>query len=161
MPTAGLAVAKTNIKHPELTDETFNEWYTNEHIHHVVDSGLSDLAIRYKNLNPKAKYQYLAVYRVPDVAKFADEKLRASIKTDSQLLPGKEPGTKGGTWMDVTEHDILAYETIQSFEAPNGQEGRGKGIVTVEVEPGDDDDLDDWYRKQVRVNRPCLLQSKA
>ena len=152
MPTAGITIAKTTPKHPDLTEETFNEWYTNEHIQHVVDSGLADLAIRYKNLNPKAKYQYLAIYRVPDVAKLADEKLRGSIKTDSELLPGKEPGSKGGTWMDTTEHELLAYETIQSFEGPNEQKGRGKGIVTVAMEPIDDDDFDDWYRKQVRAN---------
>ncbi|KAF2101990.1 hypothetical protein NA57DRAFT_73430 [Rhizodiscina lignyota] len=149
MPTAGLLFAKTSPKHPDLTEEVFNKWYSTEHIQDVVDAGLADLAIRYKNLDPKAKYQYLAVYRIPDVSKLSDEKFMATIKKDSKLLPGKEPG-KNGEWPDVLDAEIPGYEILQSFEGPNDQKTRAKGIVTVAMEPaeGTDDDFDDWYRKQ-------------
>lgn len=151
MPQAGLLIALTNPKHPDLTEDTFNKWYSTQHIQDVVDAGLADIALRYKNLNPKAKWQYLAIYRIPDTSKLSDEKFMGSIRKDSDLLPGTEPGSKGGTWMDTVETDLPAYEPIQSFEGPNEQKTRAKGIVTVGMEPaeGTDDDFDDWYRKQV------------
>lgn len=123
----------------------------------MVDSGLSDLAVRYKNINPDAKWKYIALYRVPDLSKLQDEKLMASIPKCSDSLPGKEPGTKGGDWPDVLENEIVAMETIQSFEGPNEVKQRGKGIVTVGMEPeqGSDQDFDDWYRKQVGGGTRC------
>lgn len=127
---------------------------------HVVDSGLADLAVRYKNLNPDAKWKYLALYRVPDLSKMQDQKLMDSIPKNSDSLPGKEPGSKGGNWPDVLENDIAPLEILQSFEGPNEVKERGKGIVTVFMEPqqGSDDDFDDWYRKQVGLR--CYPKSQ-
>lgn len=54
MATPGLLLVQSKPKHLELTEEVFNKWYSAVHIQDVVDGGLVDLAIRYKNIDPKA-----------------------------------------------------------------------------------------------------------
>jgi hypothetical protein len=93
-----------------FTEDKYNEWYTDHHIHHVVDSGLSDLAIRYKNTNPDAKWPYICIYRIPDLAKMADESVTGNIATTHELLPD------GKTWMDVLDVERRIFKVIQKFE---------------------------------------------
>jgi len=149
-PVAGLLFVKTKPNHPDLTDQVFNEWYSNEHIHDMAKSGLTDLIVRYKNVNKTAAWPYLAIYRLPDVAKLQDQKLMASIPTTSKLLPGKAKGSKGGVWKEVVAAEMTPYRRTQTFEGQIPRPGRGKGIVTVTTEPavGGDKDYDDWYRLQ-------------
>lgn len=149
--TAGVLIAKSNPSHPDLADATFNEWYSTQHIQDVCTSGLADLAIRYKNIDPSGRWQYLAIYRVPDLAKAQDPAFMASIRKDSPLLPGKEEGSKGGNWMDVLDIQIEVFELIQRFEGQTRTGERARGVTTVGMEPaeGTDEDFDRWYRLQV------------
>jgi len=149
-PTPGLLLVRSKPTHPELSEETYNKWYSTQHIQDVVDGGLADLALRYKNVDPKAEYPYLALYRVPDLAFLQDEKKMGQIPSTSDLLPGKEKGSKGGDWKDVIEAEIRPYAVIQKFEGQNEKPARGPVIVMVGMEPkeGTDDEFDEWYRKQ-------------
>jgi len=145
MPTPGLLYALSKIKDPSLSEDNYNDWYSNHHIHHVVDAGLADLAIRYKNTNPNAKWPYLAIYRMPDVAKMQDEKVMGAIASKHDLIPN------GQTWMEALEADIRPFVLLQKFEGQVPKEGpRGKALRTVLVEPaeGGDEEFDEWYRKQ-------------
>jgi hypothetical protein len=149
-PTAGLLYVTSRPTNPELTDKDFNNWYSNEHIHDIVKSTLSNLVVRYKNVNTTAKWPYLAIYRLPDVARLRDQKVMGSIPATSKLLPGKQKGTKGGAYKDVIAMDMRAYSRSQTFEGQIPKPGRGKGLLTADMEPatGKDADLDDWYRRQ-------------
>jgi hypothetical protein len=146
----GLLYVTSRPTHPELSDGTFNEWYTNEHIHDMVKSGLTDLVVRYKNVNTTAKWPYLAIYRLPDTAKLQDQKVLGSVPATSNLLPGKTKGSKGGAYKDVMDMEMRAYSRTQTFEGQIAKTGRGKGLTTASMQPanGTDADFDDWYRRQ-------------
>jgi hypothetical protein len=146
--TSGLLLVYSRPTHPELTESVFNEWYSDVHIHDMVKSGVTDLVLRYKNVNTTAQWPYLAVYRLPDPAKLADPAVMGSIPATSQLLPGKEKGTKGGAFKDIMAMDSKTFSRIQTFEGQIKKSGRGKGLVTSAMEPGNEADYDDWYRHQ-------------
>jgi hypothetical protein len=150
----GILVVYSKITHPDLTDAVFNQWYSGEHIHDFVKSGMTDLVLRYKNADRAAKWPYLALYRLPDVTKFFDPEILGSIPTNSDLLPAKEKGKKGGAYTDVMELDMTTFKLEQKFDGPSVKsgkvKGRGKGLTTALIEPkaGTDADFDAWYRKE-------------
>jgi len=116
MPTAGLACAFTSPKAP-LSEQDYNEWYSEYHIQDVVHAGLATLAVRYKNKNPNAAWPYLAVYHLPDIAKLRDQEFMASIPHTHALLPDGKP------WPEALNHDIRSFTVIQEFEGPTPMEG--------------------------------------
>ena len=115
--TAGLLYVLTKIKDPSFSEENFNKWYSTVHIQDINASGLSDLAIRYKNVNPAARWPYLAVYRVPDIAKFNDKNITGSIPMTHELLPA------GKNWKDLLESDSRPFTVLQKFEGQIKKEG--------------------------------------
>jgi hypothetical protein len=148
--TSGVLFIQSKPTHPELTDADFNDWYSNEHIPHVVKAGMSDLALRYKNMNSTAKWRYLALYRIPDLNKTGDMLAIMNIPTTSDKLPGKVKGSKGGSFRDVMAMEGVTYTRIQTFEGQIKKTGRGKGLTTASVQPanGTDAEFDDFYRRQ-------------
>lgn len=117
MPTPGLLFVRSRITSPDLTDSAFKKWYSEVHFSDVLESGLADLALRYENANPEAKYPYLVVYRLPDLGFVQDEKKMQTIPMKSELLPGS------GEVSECTDMDIRAYEIIQRFEGQVEKEG--------------------------------------
>merc|ERR1711879_230312 len=142
MPDAGVLLVFSKPK-DHWAEDQFNDWYSNYHIQDVVESPLSDLAIRYKNTNPNAKWPYLCVYRMPDVATIADQNVVASIPAKHDLIP------EGQTWHEAIHAEMRTYALLQKFEGQIPKEGpRGKALRTVFVEPADEAEFDEWYRKQ-------------
>lgn len=144
---AGLLMVLSKPTHPDLTDPIFNQWYSGQHIHDMIASNITDLVLRYKNTNTTAKYPYLALYRLPDVSKISD---LGKVPKTSDLLPGKEKGTKGGAYTDIMDMDMRIYTRTQTFEGPIALVGRGKVLITAAmgVQNGTEGELDDWYRRQ-------------
>ncbi|KAE9971890.1 hypothetical protein BLS_003330 [Venturia inaequalis] len=144
---SGLLMVLSKPVHPDLTDATFNQWYSGPHIHDMLASNITDLILRYKNTNPAAKYPYLALYRLPDTSKISE---LGKVPTTSDLLPGKVKGTKGGAYTDVLDLDKRVYTRTQTFEGQVEVKGRGKALVTASmgVVNGTEGELDDWYRRQ-------------
>jgi hypothetical protein len=149
-PTPGIMIVWSRPTHPELTDEVFNQWYSTEHIQQFVKSGLTDLVLRYKNVNKTAKWPYLALYRLPEFDKVNDPNVMISIPMTSNLLPGKVKGSKGGAYPDIMDMDMHSFKRVQTFEGQIAKKGRGKGLSTALIEPanGTDANFDDWYRRQ-------------
>ena len=147
-PPSGLLVVLSKPNHPELTEAVYNDWYSNEHIQDMVKSGLTDLVLRYKNVNHTSQWPYLAIYRLPDVRLLQDKKVMGAITPTSQKLPGKAKGSKGGAYSDVLSMETRAYARIQTFEGQIEKKGRGKGLVLSTQQPGNEADYDDWYRRQ-------------
>jgi hypothetical protein len=118
MATPGILVVLSKPKTTAtFTEDKYNEWYTEHHIQHIVDSGLCDLAIRYKNTSKEAKWPYVCIYRLPDLAKMNDEKLVGSIPVTHELLPD------GKSWMEVLDVDRKAMKLTQRFEGWRGESG--------------------------------------
>lgn len=149
--TPGLLVVMSKPTHPDLTDAKFNEWYTNEHLHHVVDAGMADLALRYRARNMSIPHPYLAIYRIPDTTQMANLSVMWNIPTTSKLLPGKEKNTTGGNFRDVMSMKGGGrYTRTQVFEGQIKKSGRGVGLITSTMQPGKgmEKEADEWYRKQ-------------
>jgi hypothetical protein len=118
---AGMLYALTNPTHPGLTEEDYNKWYSTVHIQDAVKSGFTDLAIRYKNTNPDAKWPYLCIYRIPDMAVLSDPKVIASIPATHELLPDGKP------WTELMDAKHFVWTVIQKFEGQIEKEGKLSG----------------------------------
>ena len=116
-PTPGLLYVLSNPNHPKLSEDTYNKWYSDFHIRNVVNSGLADLAIRYKNVTVDSAFHYLCVYRLPDIAKLQDEGLMESIPKTHELLPD------GKAWDEVQKTDSKLVELMQKFEGKVPKDG--------------------------------------
>ncbi|TID13069.1 hypothetical protein E2P81_ATG09802 [Venturia nashicola] len=145
--SGGLIMVLSKPNHPDLTDATFNQWYSGSHIRDMLSSNVTDLILRYKNTNPSVAYPYLALYRLPDLSKLGE---LGKVPKTSDLLPGKVKGTKGGAYTDVIEMDTRIYTRTQTFEGQTVLPGRGKTLVTASmgVQNGTEGEMDDWYRRQ-------------
>ncbi|KAK4495555.1 hypothetical protein PRZ48_001220 [Zasmidium cellare] len=148
MPTPGLTFVASNVLDPAKTsDEIYNKFYNDEHLPDVLASGLTKLALRYKNANPEAKIPYLALYPVED-ASITGSEAAAKLIQDTQ----RSKTFNGDDIHDHINFDIRRYEKIQTYEAyqQEGRSGkeRGQTIIAVGMEPGDEADFDEWYRKQ-------------
>lgn len=142
MATPGVAIVLSRNK-PTWTEETFNKWYSGVHIKNVVKAGLSDLVIRYRNTNRSAEWPYLAVYRMVDVNDVFNPKKLARVPANDPLLPN------GGPWREAIDMDLRPFGWVQTFEGKVSEDRvRGKVLRTVLIEPGNDDDLEEWYRKE-------------
>ena len=117
MVPPALLFVSSRISFPELTDEVYNKWYDSTHVADVLESGIADLALRYKNVDPKAKKTYLTVYRVPNVSYLQDQARKDQIPCTSPMLPGS------GNFNDLVEMDVKAFVPIQTFEGQENKNG--------------------------------------
>jgi hypothetical protein len=143
MPTPGILLVRVRIASPELSEEDFNSWYNQEHVTDALAAGFGDLALRYKNLDPKATWPYCTVYQTSDLEASTSPEASAKVPATSDLLPGK------GAWRELIEIQRLPFELIQRFEGQSPYTGRGDEVLEALFEPADETEFDDWYRKQV------------
>ncbi|KAF7197195.1 hypothetical protein HII31_01620 [Pseudocercospora fuligena] len=112
---------------------------------------MSRVALRYKNSNPEAVDPYLALYPTESTS---------SLWTGtgvSDILKGLQQDPKAKTLNNIDVSTFAAfgprlYEKIQTYEAYGHEndtgKDRGQTVVCVAMEPGDEADFEDWYRKQ-------------
>ncbi|KAF2488304.1 hypothetical protein BU16DRAFT_230196 [Lophium mytilinum] len=144
-PTPGLLCVRSRITSEALSDAAFNDWYTNHHLPDFISSGVADLALRYKNADASKMWQYLALYRVPDIGFQSDPEKIKAIRMNHETLPN------GGNITDFTELKANMYLPIQSFEGTNPNTERAKTLFIAEIEPEqgtDEEALGDFYEKQ-------------
>jgi hypothetical protein len=150
MPTPGLTIAISKIRKPAKTsEEQFHRFYNEEHVPAILDFGIIKLALRFKNADPTSTRQYLAIYpledttyqRSPEAEKFIQDTKKSKILACDDIY-------------EYIDFDIRRYEKIQTYEghshaARSGLE-RARTIVMVAMEPapGQDQDFEQWYRKQ-------------
>ncbi|KAK5134147.1 hypothetical protein LTR08_006922 [Meristemomyces frigidus] len=150
MPTPGLMFVGSRVIDPSKTsDEKYNRFYNEEHLPDVFSHGVCKFAVRYKNINTSSPMPYIALYPLEDVAFLQGPKLGKLVE-DTKISR-----TFDNT--DINEHvhfEPRGYEKIQTFEGYGNSDKSdnhpGKTVVCVAMEPaeGQDDDFDDWYRKQ-------------
>ncbi|KAI1332537.1 hypothetical protein F5Y16DRAFT_118793 [Xylariaceae sp. FL0255] len=146
---SGLLFIVSHVRDPDKTpDELYNRWLDEEVIPKVLNSGHVKLALRYKNVDPSAEIPYVALYPVddwtfmgsPDMRKL-DEKCKSSsmLQTDDVF--------------ELIHFEMKPFEKIQTHEGYHHQNDpgheRGKSLLCVQMEPGEgqEEELDDWYRR--------------
>lgn len=158
MPTPGLMFVGSKLTDQNISDDQFNRFYNEEHLPDVLSffkkNGIDKaFALRYKNTtNLHAYMPYLALYPVsdaqwllsPDQKQFAEDTKKSKVLDVDNI------------WEHIEFH-FRPYERIQTFEgfeeddSKTGKD-RGRTLVYVGMEPGpseaQEQDLEDWYRKQ-------------
>jgi len=135
-PGQHLTWALTTHKGSIWTEEEFEKDYKENHMPRAVAPDGNPFGVRYKNVEPDAKYTMLALYEPDDPASLA--------LPDVQALMKEQQDAK------IT-FDVALYTNLQRFEGQEPKTGDyGKILVSVKMEPatGTDAELDDWYRKQ-------------
>jgi len=143
--TPGLLCVRSRITSDALSDTVFNNFYTAHHLPDFISSGVADIALFYKNVDLSSKWQYLAVYRVPDIAFQSNPEKMNKIPLHHESLPN------GGSITDFIELNGKAYIPIQSFEGNGEKVGRAKVLFIAEFEPAErtgDEALGEFYEKQ-------------
>jgi hypothetical protein len=151
MTTLMMATAK--ITNPNLTDTEFNSWYNDALLPSFMTNHNASLGLRYKlapyPADPRpADWQYLALYKTHENATVS--------KSGEQVFPRGLEGRDIGP--EDVAIEISSWTHVQTFESLREQKGevpngRPKIAMVVKIEPkeGGDAELDEWYRKQVRL----------
>lgn len=149
----GLLFVASRIKDTTKTsDEQFNRMYDEEHLPDVLNykHKVSDLALRYRNTNAESERPYLALYPLEDVGFFASGTLEKFTEDThrSRTFGGEDI-------LNFVHFEPRPYEKIQTFTGyagTDGSDGKGRArtLTCVAMEPaeGEDEDFDEWYRKQ-------------
>ena len=146
MPDGILFVTSAIIDPSKTTDEQYNRFYNDEHVPDVINSGATTLGLRYKNVNANSEAPYLAIYPVETswLGSDAHKHLVSSTKKSAALNAEDRN--------DYVRFSSRFYEKIQTYEgygqAKKSGKERGQTIVCVALEPADERDFDEWYRKQ-------------
>jgi hypothetical protein len=172
-PIAGLMMVTSRITDPALSPTVFNKWYSDIHVRDMINNKFASIALRYTNytLNSPStspslslSSQYLALYNVPDINFISVPGNMDKLPLASDMLPEKtKPITTWSAW------NFTYWLPVQIFEGKAAATERPKYVVVVKIEPaqGGDDDLDQWYRKEVRyalgdnICHHILKQSKT
>lgn len=155
-PIAGLMMVAAYITDPALSPTVFNNWYSNIHVRDMINNKFASIAIRYiacnsssisatPNFLPSSKY--LALYNVPDIDFVNEPGNMDKLPLASDMLPDKtQPVMAWSSW------DFTYWLHVQSYEGKSIATERSKFVVMNKIEParGGEDDLDQWYRKEVR-----------
>ena len=157
MSTPGLIFITPRVKDSaKISDEQFNRFYNEEQLPEVQtfmqqQAGNSHgLALRYKNTIPdSARGAYLFLYPIMQAQWTVSPQQQDMIECTrkSKILEVDDV-------RDYIDFGFRPYEKIQTFEgygnASSTGKDRGGTLVAVAMEPaqGEEQDLDDWYRKQ-------------
>ncbi|KAK4994105.1 hypothetical protein LTR66_005790 [Elasticomyces elasticus] len=145
MPGPGLLFVTSKIASPDLSLEAYHKWYNEIHVADFFKVDLTPLCLRYKNVDPEARWPFLALYKVDDVDKLASQAFK-DLPMYSDVLPGD-----GYVW-GCMDAGLRSYELIQRFKGQSSdkESGRAQRVVTVAMEPaeGGDEEFDEWYNKQ-------------
>jgi hypothetical protein len=150
MSTPGLMFVSSRVLDPTKTsDEKYNRFYNDEHLPDVLGYNVTKLALRYKNTAKETDRPYIALYPLDDVNYLHSEALGKLIE-DTKI-------SKTFDNTDIYAHlafDLRPYTKIQTYEGygledKSGKE-RGQTLVCVAMQPaeGEEQDFEDWYRKQ-------------
>jgi hypothetical protein len=118
-PTPGLLWAASIITRPDiLTPSSFESWYNTEHIPDIFKTSAIRTAIRYRNIDPSASRQYLAIYPVPDVNWLGTKEFLDIPVTNKEIFK-----TENGKCFDCADFDTRFYEWVHGFEGEGAKPG--------------------------------------
>ncbi|KAK3720360.1 hypothetical protein LTR37_003771 [Vermiconidia calcicola] len=154
--TSGLIFLSSKIKDPpKIADEQYNRFYSEAHAPDLLrpfskKGGITNaVTLQYENTNSRSAMPYLALHPVPD-AQWISSPDQGHFQEDTK----KRRILAVDDVRQYIEVGFRPYEKIQTFEGyghafKSGTE-RGRTLVCVAMEPAESEeqDLEDWYRKQ-------------
>ena len=155
----GLFTAFMHIVNHTMTPQVFNHWYEDIHMPEGISANVSNLVLRYTNYTigqPEADVssystQYLSIWKLNDLNDWNSTSKRAKMPRSNALFPdGGKENMLVTTWVDLKSS---VWRPIQRFDGRSNMTDTPAFIIVSKTEPakGREDDLDQWYRKQVRI----------
>ncbi|OAA57403.1 Dimeric alpha-beta barrel [Niveomyces insectorum RCEF 264] len=139
----GILYVEARIARPDLMDEdTYMNWYDNDHIAEIVATSGVDSAFRY--IRRGVDWPYLAMYEMRDVAFTQGDEFRR-IRVHSDLLPGSK------LIYDLADNNVRYYRLLQVYDPTKKGPGHTKTLISAQIELKDGypvEDFDAWYRKE-------------
>lgn len=135
-----------------VSDKLWKEWYVDEHLPDLVNSGISVRATFYEeipapfNPSPTHPRKFLALYQTDFKESLKTENYTA-LRTTSEMF-AKEGGKVG--IQDNGDFDARNYELIQEFDPNRIGEVPPPFVVTAEIHPQPEnvEDLEKWYNEE-------------
>ncbi|KAF1811214.1 hypothetical protein P152DRAFT_474826 [Eremomyces bilateralis CBS 781.70] len=145
MPSPYILVA--NSRATTVDDDLWSKFYSEEHIPDVISCGVATKGLVYKETfdypgAPPTKREplnFTVIYQSPHQRPLSTPGA-AKIRHDSDVLP--RPSLECG------EVDVRQYELIQEYDPLKTGDDPAPVILWVEIEVGDEEDMDQWYRKE-------------
>lgn len=147
MQGKGIIHVISKISRTDILDlETFMKWYTEIHIPEIVNTSGIRSARRFVNVDPTVDKPYLVLYPMDDIG-FSQGEEFSKISVQSDVLP--EPGII----YDLADVDVRYDNLIHIYDPTKKGKGASKMMVTfaAKLKEGEsEDELDRWYREEVR-----------
>lgn len=117
----GILYVNSKISRPDILDEdTYLNWYDNDHIAEIVQTSGVESAWRFKDVNiGSVEKPYLAMYPLKDLA-FTQGSEFKGIRVHSDMLPN------GGPIYDLADVDVRYMNLIQVFDPT--KKGKGESV---------------------------------
>jgi hypothetical protein len=105
----GLLFVPSRITSIDVSDSTYNRWYSEVHVPDVLKTGAVSHAARWGRLDPSNPNPYLALYQIKDLKLCLGDKFKA-IPATHELLGGVE------SYNDVAHMDARYYSLVEVSE---------------------------------------------
>ncbi|KAK5064437.1 hypothetical protein LTR84_000270 [Exophiala bonariae] len=132
-----------------VDNKLWEKWYITEHLPDLVNSGTTKRAAFYREtfdfpLAPEERSPraYLAVYQTDFEDALSSSEFANNVRHGSDLFPTKRETTENG------DFDARNYKLIMDYDPKKTGESAPPFLVTVEMEPVDEADLDKWYQEE-------------
>lgn len=161
----GIALVLFNVGNTCASkNNIFNELHAKDEIQRRLATTDFPVGYYYRAIEQTAGHPWLALFPIPDLTNLETDSL-IPTQVERELLPGgKSHGMKS--------RDVRYYRYLDTWEIPTTKEGKftfgapltvvfldkaakselGRGlyvlITSIEPGPGDEKDLDDWYRHE-------------
>lgn len=111
----GLLFVPSRITNNDISDPTYNQWYSDFHIPDVIKTGAVSHAARWGRADESNSDAYLALYRVKDLKLISTDEFK-SIPMTHELLGGQHVRT-------VADMDTRIYKLVEVFEKDKHDDG--------------------------------------
>jgi hypothetical protein len=123
----GLIFVPSRITKSDISDATYNQWYSDIHIPDVIKSGAVSHAARWGRADESNPDPYLALYRVKDLELVNTDKFKA-IPMTHELLGGQHI-------KEIADLDSRIYKLVEVVEKDKHNAGQShlhltRAIVT-------------------------------
>jgi len=133
-----------------VDDDAWIKWYTNEHLPDLVNSKTTTRACFYRETHEhafasrveKGERNFLAIYQTDFEEPLKTKEYLEGVRHSSDLFPKRKENRENG------EFDARNYKLIQDYDPDRRGESAPPSILTVEMQPVDEEDYDRWYREE-------------
>jgi hypothetical protein len=149
-----LIMSTARIINPNITATEFKTWYDTVYLPEFMSRHNASLALRYDvdlQSGIQSKWDYLALFRT-------HEKTSQALKSSDTGWSSNSAPRFGPSDVALELSFWTKIQTFNSLREKRGEvpPGRPNIVMVVKIEPkeGGEEELEDWYRKQVSMPQP-------